>query len=158
MTPRLPGLPDNQWWCPRCKEVKPISDFNKAAGKERGLASRCKKCEREVYEERRAANPEHFRALACASGKRNRIRSLYGVTREEFDARVVEQDGRCAACGKQRKLVTDHDHAHTAPGTRDAVRGLICGKCNSALGFLDDDADLMLLLIKYVLNPPYPFR
>lgn len=57
-----------------------------------------------------ARNREKYHRDAAKSAFRS-IRSKYGVTREEFDAKLASQDGRCPIC-----LVTldkpqfDHDH------------------------------------------------
>jgi hypothetical protein len=59
----------------------------------------------------------------------------------------AEQNGRCAICrqvettrgpnGRPRRLSIDHDHE-----TRD-IRGLLCHRCNVALGLLDDNPELL---------------
>ena len=49
------------------------------------------------------------------------------------------QDGQCAICGyspgETDRLVVDHCH------DTGNVRGLLCPKCNSAIGMLDDKAE-----------------
>lgn len=44
---------------------------------------------------------------------------------------VERQDGRCAICRRDVRLVVDHDHA------TKAVRGLLCDLCNHAVGYLE---------------------
>jgi len=64
---------------------------------------------------------------------------LYGVTPDQYESMMLAQDGRCAICrsedwpGKGNRPHVDHDHV------TGQVRGLLCGKCNVALGNLDDD-------------------
>lgn len=64
---------------------------------------------------------------------------LYGITTEEYDALMEVQGGACAICGSTEwpgKNNTPHvDHCHTT----GKIRGLLCGKCNVALGNMDDD-------------------
>jgi len=84
-----------------------------------------------------------------------RLRSYeknYGITVEEYDALVHLQGGRCAICriaqpgGAGRWHV---DHCHSG----GHVRGLLCTKCNTALGLFKDDPVRLGEAIKY-LQPP----
>lgn len=72
----------------------------------------------------------------------------YGLTPETYEAILLEQNSACAICGKPETMVdprygTKHrlsvDHNHTT-GVR---RGLLCKRCNSALGLLDDSIELV---------------
>ena len=54
---------------------------------------------------------------------------------------VLVQRGLCAICGRPgQRLQVDHDHRHCPGrmGCRRCVRGLLCGRCNTALGQLGD--------------------
>jgi len=80
--------------------------------------------------------PEQARAVR----RRQRLKR-YGLTPEDYDRMVDEQDGACAICLKpgdldptsQMRLGVDHDH-----GT-GRVRGLLCRPCNRAVGIMEDD-------------------
>jgi hypothetical protein len=66
-----------------------------------------------------------------------RLRNAYGITVEQFHEIRAEQQGRCAVCRREAQLCVDHDHA------TGKIRGLLCRKCNAALGmFMDDHATL----------------
>ncbi|MBA7572888.1 hypothetical protein ES708_14675 [subsurface metagenome] len=58
------------------------------------------------------------------------------------------QDGKCAICGESfiKLFNTCVDHNHET----GEVRGLLCRKCNVAIGFLNDDPELMEKAIKYL--------
>lgn len=125
------------------------------------VPQRCEPC-RVAYERKRnnakqvawrAANPERAKAMA---NKHNRaristpeyrrtqseriIKAKYGITREELDAMIEAQAGRCAICagppnGPGSRLHIDHCH------DTGRIRGLLCGKCNTAIGLLCDDPE-----------------
>jgi hypothetical protein len=75
-----------------------------------------------------------------------RLKTIYGLTAEQHRWLVEQQNGVCAICKQpsRRALCVDHCHA-----TRQ-VRGLLCDKCNTALGLLDDDAGRMLAAVAYL--------
>lgn len=76
-------------------------------------------------------------------------RRAHGLTPAELDALKARQGGRCAICLRpSRRLQVDHDHRHCPgrEGCRQCVRGLLCGRCNSAVGWLGD-ANVPRLLI-----------
>lgn len=59
------------------------------------------------------------------------------------------QKGQCAICGnKLIKANTDHDHLS------GEIRGLLCARCNRALGRFGDRLDLLLAAVAYLQNPP----
>ena len=64
----------------------------------------------------------------------------YGITIEEADKMLVEQDHQCAICGDPiafivspgiRKACIDHNH------DTSMVRGLLCHSCNTSLGLME---------------------
>lgn len=69
---------------------------------------------------------------------------------------LAHQNGGCAICvAKQagrpgaRRLIVDHDHV------TGEIRGLLCHRCNAAIGLLNDDADLVAKAVTYLRNPPH---
>ncbi len=69
------------------------------------------------------------------------------VSEEERGAMLRNQGGVCAICGRKPEtgpLEVDHDHA------TDRNRGLLCGKCNRAIGLFDDDIARMQSAIDYI--------
>jgi len=81
----------------------------------------------------------------------------YQLPLETFEALLELQDHRCAICNVQysRKailercaLVIDHDHS------TGKVRGLLCSKCNTALGQFKDRRDLLVAAAAYLQIPP----
>src|SRR6266705_3381024 len=97
-------------------------------------------CDREAYKTRAASwykdNPAECR-LRMWHGKLRRK----GASPEYYEAKLTEQNGRCAICGispKKRRLDLDHDHASDPP----TPRGIICNVCNRQVGFYEKAARL----------------
>jgi len=66
----------------------------------------------------------------------NRLRRVYGLTPEAYHDRLIAQSGRCDICNDplsrdHRRMSIDHSH-HSG-----RVRGLLCQRCNSLLGYLE---------------------
>ena len=80
----------------------------------------------------------------------------YGLTLEEYNERLLNQNYLCAICKKEetrintretdgkKHLVVDHEHI------TGKVRGLLCTKCNSILGFSMDDIQILENAILYI--------
>jgi hypothetical protein len=92
----------------------------------------------------RQENPDKFRGWSKRYRDKNpdgeRTRHLmreYGLTIEEYNAMSVQQGSVCAICkqpetqerkGVKYRLAVDHCHK------TNKVRGLLCFKCNAAMG------------------------
>lgn len=81
----------------------------------------------------------------------------YGITYSEYEKLFKEQSGVCAICFKEEKSKTSRlvnneslsmavDHCHTT----GKVRGLLCMKCNRAIGLLGDSVINLNNAIKYL--------
>jgi Autographiviridae endonuclease VII len=81
--------------------------------------------------------------------------SKYGITITEYDALYQHQDGVCAICGKPesgrdntgtkiKALAVDHDHE------TGAIRGLLCSTCNSFLGYIGEDPEILRRGAEYI--------
>ena len=72
------------------------------------------------------------------------VRRTYGIS---YEAMLVEQSGGCAICGlpdDRTRLCVDHNHE------TGKVRGLLCNKCNRAVGLLNDSAGIAKALAEYL--------
>ena len=76
-------------------------------------------------------------------------KTLYGITAEEYDAKVILQGNKCAICGKHETRINSRtqklqtlsvDHCHKTKKNRD----LLCNNCNRALGLFKDDFSIIL--------------
>lgn len=119
--------------CGHCKNVHPLSMFGLLVGTATGRHSWCRKCQAERARMRRRDSPNSVR------------RTKYGLQDGQYESMLSAQGGKCAICAAtDRKLVIDHCH-----DTR-IVRGLLCKPCNSALGFMGDSVQALVLAAEYV--------
>jgi len=76
----------------------------------------------------------------------------YGISIEEYGLMYSKQNGFCAICHKPEinkrsitnALCIDHDHQ------TNKIRGLLCNKCNKALGLFGDNVSILKEAIKYL--------
>ena len=118
--------------CTKCGQSLSESEFHKRTYKSGkvGLQHKCKKCSTKI---RKRYHKPH-----------TSIRLKLKLTQEEVDRLIAP--GECAnpACrSKDRRLCIDHCHDTKKP------RGLLCHNCNTALGLLGDDLQIILGLSQY---------
>lgn len=77
--------------------------------------------------------------------KVTRLKNRYGLSQDQFNQMLEDQDGTCAICTKPA-VVVDHDHS------TGLVRGILCPQCNSGLGFFGDNAVLLSKAAEYLDN------
>jgi hypothetical protein len=154
---RAPLDPSSSKECRTCGTVKQLTEFSlsrKATATANAVyRSDCKVCCSDRAKQWFADNPER----TAATKRKFNLAKNYGLTVAEYDALLRSQGGVCAVCGKgepnahgrtgkQFALAVDHCH-----GT-GKVRGLLCQKCNRAIGLLGDDPVLMRRAISYLLR------
>jgi len=73
------------------------------------------------------------------------IRKLYGLTREQYAAKLASQNHRCAICN--RVMTKPHlDHDHITKQLRDAL----CNNCNAAVGYVEENIETARALVAYL--------
>lgn len=154
--PRRPALDeDSLKACRKCGAEKPLRDFSLSrratATTNAVYRSDCKACCSTRAQQWFADNPDR----AAASRRRHNLASNYGLTEEDYKELLRQQGGVCAICGNDEpnehgrtgtKFRLSVDHCHTT----GRVRGLLCQKCNRAIGLLNDSADLLRKAIGYL--------
>lgn len=80
-------------------------------------------------------------------GKARAIAIEYGISKVDYDAIVLKQNGKCAICKIKDARCIDHDHV------TGKVRGLLCNGCNSGLGYVDKPGWIENAQ-EYLDNPP----
>ena len=116
--------------CNNCKQDLPESEFYKRTltSGETSLQARCKSCQRKLRK-------KYYKPHSS-------IRHKLKLSQRDVDN--LTAPGACQVCGSTKRLCIDHCHDTEKP------RGLLCHKCNTALGLLDDDSQRMLNLIRYL--------
>lgn len=123
----------------------------------------CKKCVLSRQKEKYHTDPDFRSRVIKASVaylrahpekyKDRALKQRHGLTRQQYDMMLESQEGVCAICGQPEtkkfngkvcRLHVDHDHA------TNEIRGLLCGKCNVALGAFNDDISVMIKAIQYL--------
>lgn len=163
--------------CIKCGVSKPLIEFGTRTRNSHGKRGRCKECEkadRKVYfstpgaeEKSRAAAKQWYwknREASIArqakwvrehqdhvlAYRRRKLLEKYGITPQEYDKLLAEQDGRCKICASakpgpfERNFYVDHCHE------TGKVRGLLCGSCNLAIGQFDDNPGTLRRAALYV--------
>ena len=114
---------------------RPFPDEDKPARK-RVRSARARFLANDRRRVRRALEP------AYRDGQRAR---RYGLSLADYRALQARQGNACAICRKPARVLCI-DHCHIT----GRVRGLLCPKCNSALGFCDDDPRLLRAALAYL--------
>ncbi|MGW3674655.1 endonuclease VII domain-containing protein [Streptomyces sp. NPDC005166] len=135
--------------CNKCDTTKPLDEFPVHKQCKDGRRGTCKACVRTYTRGWQRANPEKNRAA--------QLKYTYGLSAEDYAARLLVQGGGCALCGKTpeangKDLAVDHEHA-CCPGTRSCgkcVRGLLCDPCNRGLGCFADSPDRLRAAAAYL--------
>jgi hypothetical protein len=158
--------------CTACGQSKPIDQFYRAAGMADGHRSDCIPCNLAAKKARTALdpqanrdrvrrwqldNPERYRAKQleyAASGRKqvadrkSYLKRKYGMTIADYERMFEAQGGVCAICREarpeERTLHVDHDHE------TGVIRGLLCFRCNQAIGSLQEDYEIFQTAADYL--------
>ncbi len=141
--------------CSECKLNKEDSDFRLYRGKRK---SRCRSCENaylrsyrlgarrsELLAKRRSYNAK----LSKSKKKSYNLYRKYGISLELYNSMLESQGGLCLICSNPESLQNRFlsvDQCHKT----GKVRGLLCGRCNKALGLLNDDLSVLKSAMLYL--------
>jgi hypothetical protein len=131
--------------CKKCGIEKPEESYYKSKLTKSGLRGSCKECTRKQYKHYREFNKEKV----ALSTKRKRLKKEYGITPEEYD-RAMASSTVCEICGNKEGTDANsmfcYDHCHTT----GKFRGVLCRRCNQAIGTLGDTADSLKKAYEYL--------
>ncbi len=113
--------------CSKCQRIQPISEYGICHKSKDKLTSQCRSCQ-----------------------KSTELQREFGITLEEYNRLLEQQNGKCACCGRstpgnrRERFAVDHCH------TTGRVRGLLCFHCNTGIGHLNEDIELFRRAIDYL--------
>lgn len=137
-------IPDVRYAIAPVDAAKPIGPQNYQWASA-GFTVSSSKDRRGYNKARRAANRDQHRGRD--------FQKKYGIDFAEYQRLLIEQKGVCGVCeqpetkiqhGAIRMLSVDHNHK------TGAVRGLLCGNCNLAIGYACDDPTILHKAIGYL--------
>jgi hypothetical protein len=107
----------------------------------------------EVRDRRNARRRETYGPHDATKNREHNLRKNYGLTVAEYEQMFDRQNGVCAICGEPpaqegwktvTRLHVDHDH------NTGQVRSLLCNNCNRALGYFQDNRELLRRATEYL--------
>ena len=107
-------------WCYLCCHWLPLARFGKDSSRPSGMKSVCKAC----------CNHKH-------------TAWMYKITVEQ-SRQLRSGKSICEICERPQKLEVDHNH------NTGKVRGLLCSRCNGALGQFLDNIEMLKKAIAYL--------
>ena len=159
----------NKKICGRCKLEKDLSEFYKSKRTKDRVRCYCKICEKNInqtehYKELNKIRSKKYYTTKGYKDRTSRYNKLeyvkirtkecnliknYGITLEQYNELLLQQNHKCAICGKdeiqlKRKLAVDHDHK------TGKIRGLLCNNCNIGLGNLQENINILKKCISYL--------
>jgi len=120
--------------------------------------------ERYRLSNKQQSNKKRYRTENKQKQREWMLMSRYGITPAEYDALLEKQDNRCAICNTAscdtgKRFSVDHIHdlrmrggemVDVNIGNADAVRGLLCSRCNTSIGKFDDSPELLRKAAHYI--------
>jgi hypothetical protein len=122
---RPADIPDGHKFCRGCQRVLPFTEWAARISTKDGLAFQCRTC-------------------LSVKDRAKHLQRKYGLSLADVDAMLRMQHGICAICQTLPAVHVDHDH-----GTGN-VRGLLCFRCNAALGQFGDEAFVLRRAARYL--------
>lgn len=163
-------------YCSRCQLDQPVEKFARNSANPDGLQSWCSPCLSKYSNARyhRLSIDEKKTRNAKSTERRKRRQEIdpdyreqllennfyqrTGVSRSLVMDLLVQQGGICAICQTNdpgsKGWHLDHDHRCCSGGKLCVLcaRGVLCSKCNHALGLLGDDPQCIIMAASYLVQ------
>jgi DNA-directed RNA polymerase subunit M/transcription elongation factor TFIIS len=130
-------------YCSRCQRFLLEKQF--ARHDRDGLQNWCRSCMNKESTRSRQ-QPERRRVRSTQEHKRISMK-VYGLSSEEYDLLMGKRV--CEVCGGTTKITLDHNHK------TGKAAGVLCMKCNLALGHMQDNPVTIRKLAEYAERTRY---
>lgn len=82
------------------------------------------------------------------SARAERLNRKFKMDAADYFTKLRDQNGVCAICERLcitgKRLAVDHSHE------TGKIRGLLCTRCNTALGQVKEDPEIILSMLQYL--------
>ena len=140
--------------CNKCGQDKELTLFAKGAKYKDGYRNTCKRCHTDYVNLYYKNNPDKAQAKRKMNTYYKPNWKRHHLSEEAYLELLNKYQGRCHSC--QVRPATDIDHNHSccsnAMSCGSCVRGILCAQCNTALGLLQDNRELISKLLAYSLQ------
>ena len=138
--------------CNKCHEVKPLDLFAKGSKYNHGRRNICKKCHADYMTKYYAGNPEKRAEKIRSNSYYKPNWKRHKTTEEAYIELVALYNGKCHVCKTREANNIDHDHAccDKAFSCGKCVRGVLCNQCNTAMGLIKDDPEVVQSMLQYL--------
>ena len=138
--------------CIKCDEAKDFTLFAKGSKYKDGRRNICKACHALYMKSYWKANPEKRESNIRNSSKPEANWKRHHISEKNYQELYAKYEGKCHSCKKNNATSIDHDHS-CCSGTRSCgkcVRGILCHNCNTSLGLMHDNYNMIILLAEYI--------
>lgn len=144
--------------------AKPEEDFSPDKRTKTGFYAWCRDCHNENQRNWRSANmtserkerkrksdlEDYYKHHEQRREQQidSRLRNRYGISKDEYDAILLNQDGVCKICRefKPGPKSMHVDHCHSS----GKVRGILCSRCNLKVGLIENNRDWIIKADEYL--------
>lgn len=138
--------------CIKCGKKKKLDLFVKASDCIDGRSNVCKQCKTEQVKKYYLDNPEK----RLEKQEKDRVSKTnwksHHITEDIYNEMLSLHKGKCYICKDRDATDIDHDH-NCCSGSKSCgrcIRGLLCNRCNTALGVLEKNRQNLNFMIQYI--------
>ena len=101
-----------------------------------------------IHREQNKDKLKQYRDANKGNHRKWKLQAKYGLTLEQMEQMFTSQNGQCDICQKEfekgSNIHVDHNH------NTGKVRQLLCSNCNTAIGLLHDNVQILANAIEYL--------